>query len=279
MWDEIQQGVAWFSAGGAPLGVSSGITVAATQARDVQWNSLGTPTNIKPGQIVSVPITLTNTGSQTWLKSGANPVYATYHWYNSSWQAVEWGIGMWSGLPNDVATGQSVSINAALKAPSTPGSYNLLWDAIQQGVAWFSAGGAPLGVASGITVAATQARDLQWTSQSTPSNIQAGQIVGVPITLTNTGSQTWPHNGSNGVYVTYHWYNSSWQAVEWGIGMWSALPNDVATGQSVSLTAALKAPSPPGTYNLLWDVVQQGVTWFSGAGAPLMAVSGVTVNP
>ena len=276
-WDVVQEGVAWFSGQGAPLLAVSNISIAATQARDVQWVSHTTLTTIKPGQMVGVPITLTNTGSLTWPKGGANPVYVTYHWYNASWQPVEWGIGLRSSFANDVSSGQTVSITASLKAPSTAGTYNLFWDVVQEGVAWFSAQSAPLITVSNITVAASQQRDVQWVSHSTPTSIKPGQMVGVPITLTNTGSLTWPKNGANPVYVTYHWYNASWQPVEWGIGLRSSFANDVPGGQTVNITASLKAPSAAGTYNLFWDVVQEGVAWFSGQGAPLLAVSNISI--
>ncbi len=276
-WDVVQEGVAWFSGQGAQLLTVSNITVSTSQQRDVQWVSHSTPTTIKPGEIIGVPITLTDTGSQTWLKNGANPVYVTYHWYNASWQPVEWGIGLRSAFSQDVATGQMVSLTASLKAPSTAGNYNLIWDVIQEGVAWFSGQGAPILGVSSINVVASQVKDVQWISQNTPTTIKPGEIVGVPITLTNTGSQTWAKDGANPVYVTYHWYNASWQPVEWGIGLRSAFSQDVATGQMVNLTASLKAPPTAGTYNLIWDVVHESVAWFSGQGAPLAVAPGITV--
>jgi len=277
-WDVVQEGVAWFSGQGAPLIAVSNITVAAGQDKDLQWVSHTTPTSIKPGQMVGVPITLTNTGSFTWPRTGANPVYVTYHWYNASWQPVEWGIGLRSTLPSDVASGQMVNLIASLKAPSTPGSYNLLWDVVHEGVTWFSGQGAPLIAVSNIAVAATQPKDVQWVSHNTPTTINAGQTASISITLTNTGSQAWSNSGDNPIYISYHWYNASWQLVQWD-GLWSALPADMASGQMVSITASLKAPSTAGTYNLLWDMVQDGVGWFSGQGAPLLSVPGITVNP
>ena len=101
----------------------------------------------------------------------------------------------------------------------------------------------------------------------------------VPITLTNTGSLTWPKAGANPVYLSYHWLNpSTGAAVVWD-GLRTSLTNDVASGQTITLSASLKAPSTAGSYNLLWDVVQEGVTWFSGQEAPVLPVSGITVKP
>jgi hypothetical protein len=36
--------------------------------------------------------------------------------------------------------------------------------------------------------------------------------------------------------------------------------------QAVMLRAKVKAPSNAGTYTLRWDMLQQGVTWFSQKG-------------
>lgn len=87
---------------------------------------------------MTVSLTLTNTGSQTWLKSGANPVYVTYHWYNSSWQVVVWD-GMRTALPKDVALGETITMQANLRAPDRSGEYTLRWDMLDTSInKWFS---------------------------------------------------------------------------------------------------------------------------------------------
>ncbi len=256
---------------------SVSITVKQQKVLDVTWGSHNTPNTIKPGQMVGVPITLTNTGTQTWPKGGVNPVYVTYHWYNSSGQPVEWGIGLRSSLSQDVPSGQSASLTASLKSPSTPGSYNLLWDMVHEGVSWFSAQGAPLLAVSGITVAANQANDVQWVSHNTPATMGAGQQVNVSIALTNTGSQVWPSGGANPVRVSYHWLNTLGQVVVWD-GLKTSLTNNVSSGQLVNLSASLQAPATAGNYTLMWDILVEGVGWFSGQGAPLINITGIVVQ-
>jgi len=277
-WDMVQENVTWFSAQGAPLIAVSNITVAAERQRDLQWVSQGTPTTIKPGEIVGVPITLTNTGSLNWSKSGANPTYLAYHWLNTSGQAVVWD-GLRTVLPNDLSSGQLANLTASLMAPSTPGTYRLFWDMVQESVAWFSGGGAPVLVPADITVAATKAKDVQWVSHNTPTNLSANQQVNANLTLTNTGSQTWSKSGANPVFLSYHWLNTSTGAVVVWDGLWTALPQDVVVGQMASISTGLKAPTTSGTYNLMWDIVQDGVGWFSGEGALVLPVSGITVSP
>ncbi len=172
-----------------------------------------------------------------------------------------------------------VSLTASLKAPSTAGSYNLIWDVVHESVAWYSGLGAPILGVSGISVAASQAKDVQWVSHNTPTILTANQQVNVSVTLTNTGSQTWSKGGANPVYISYHWLNASTGTVVVWNGLWSSLPLDIAPGQMVTLTASLQSPLSAGSYNLMWDMVQEGVGWFSGTGAPVLGMSGITVNP
>jgi hypothetical protein len=43
----------------------------------------------------------------------------------------------------------------------------------------------------------------------------------------------------------------------------------MAPGESLSLTVSVDAPGEPGRYILALDLVEEGVTWFSEAGAPM----------
>ena len=276
IWDVVQEGVTWFSGQEAPQLPVSNITVATSQAKDVQWVSQATPTTIKPGAMVGVPITLTNTGSQSWPKGGSNSVYVSYHWVKDG-QVVVWD-GLRTTFPIDMANGQMVNLIASLMAPAIPGTYTLYWDVVHENVTWFSALGTPLIGVTGINVFASQTRDVQWVSQSTPSTMQASQTVNVPITLTNIGSQFWPKSGANPVNLSYHWLNASTGEVVTWDGERILLPKDISIGELVNLNATLKAPSTPGNYVLLWDMIQDGVTWFSSQGAPLLYVPGIVVQ-
>jgi hypothetical protein len=46
--------------------------------------------------------------------------------------------GLRSGLPHDVKPGESVTLDAMLRAPTRPGTYHLEWDMVQEHYAWFS---------------------------------------------------------------------------------------------------------------------------------------------
>jgi hypothetical protein len=82
------------------------------------------------------------------------------------------------------------------------------------------------------------------------------------VTVTNTGSLTW---GANSAFrLAYHWYQGSTVIIY--DGHRTFLPQNVGPGQSLTLQAVLQAPGTAGTYTLKWDMVHEGVTWFSFQG-------------
>ncbi|HEY7269589.1 MAG TPA: hypothetical protein VH951_07160, partial [Dehalococcoidia bacterium] len=112
-----------------------------------------------------------------------------------------------------------------------------------------------------------------WGATNTPSTMAANGVQSVTVGLTNSGTQVWNAGGTNPVRVSYHWRSGACPgtaSVVWD-GLRTTLPADVAEGASLSaLSVQVRAPSAPGTYCLLYDVVKEGVLWLSGAGsAPL----------
>lgn len=101
---------------------------------------------------------------------------------------------------------------------------------------------------------------------SAPATVNGAvnSMITVPITITNAGSTTWQPGAFN---VAYHMYVPSGAVFVWE-GVRTALPAAVASGQAVTLSVIVKMPSGPGTYLLQFDVVQEGVAWFSGQGVP-----------
>src|SRR5439155_1026560 len=91
-----------------------------------------------------------------------------------------------------------------------------------------------------------------------------------------TGNFAWPAAGANPVHLGYHWIDVAGNAAVWD-GVRSSLAADVAPGTAQTLQAKVQVPVAPGTYTLRWDLVQEGVSWFSGQGVKMSAGS-VTVS-
>jgi hypothetical protein len=85
----------------------------------------------------------------------------------------------------------------------------------------------------------------------------------VPITVKNTGTLTWR---AGETFMSYHLTTSADAMVVWD-GMRTALPADVAPGQSVTLNVTVKSVNI-GRYIIKFDLVREGVTWFSGQSVP-----------
>jgi RHS repeat-associated protein len=111
----------------------------------------------------------------------------------------------------------------------------------------------------------------RWTTDVRPQS--PGSL---PITLTNTGHDTWPANGN--YRLAYHVLAAdNTTVVQWD-GARTFLPTAVAPGQSITLEATV-APLPAGTYHLHFDMVNEGVTWFSYEGVPKLDIPVTVFNP
>jgi len=216
------------------------------------------------GQTATVPVTITNTGAGVFPTTNAQPVNLSYHWSTSSGTTVVWD-GARTKLPTDLAPGTSVQLQASVTAPPTGGTFTLRFDLVQEGVAWFSAKGNPTGNL-GVTVAGPVVKTFGATYQPQVAALAvSGAQTAVPITVTNSGNFTWPAAGATPVDLSYHWADSAGRTVVWD-GLRTKLAADVPAGGSQSLQAAVQFPTATGAYTLRWDLVQEGVAWFSGQG-------------
>jgi hypothetical protein len=92
------------------------------------------------------------------------------------------------------------------------------------------------------------------------------------LRVKNVGKNPWPQGGSHPVHAAYKWFNAAGQQQLDVEDRRTALPNDVAPGQEVAFGAALAAPKTSGTYNLRWDLVAEGLTFFADGGNPPLVV-------
>jgi hypothetical protein len=253
-WDMVEEGVAWFSWKGVPTGPQSFVVTAPSYG--AVYDASRVPASLPPRVTSSVPVTVTN--NSNFAFTSATSMFMSYHWYDASGRLILWD-GKRTSL--DLAPGQTATVLTDVIGPSTAGSYRIAFELVQEGLAWFSSRGIPP-AARTVSVADSE----YWASYTAPATAAgtAGQTITVPVTLTNTGTRTW---SSSEVFISYHLYRSG--AVYVWDGLRTALPGAVAPGQSVSVNASVKLPLTAGPYELRFDLVHEGLTWFSWRGVPM----------
>ena len=262
--------------GVAPDDTPTGVNVDFKAAYNVPVGSVLSAPAFTAGQVATVPVTVTNTGQGTFPTTSSYPVDLGYHWNNSAGVPVVWD-GSRTQLPADLLSGQSVDLTAQVTAPTTPGTYFLRFDLVQEGVTWFSLkGAAPTNFTVTVAGQLVPAFGAGYSS-GVPSATIAGTTTSVPIIVTNNSNFPWLAGGANPVTLSYHWSTPSGATVVWD-GLRTKLAADLQPTQSAQLQANLAFPSSPGTYVLTWDLVQEGVSWFSGKGVPGSAKQ-ISVSP
>jgi len=207
-----------------------------------------------------------NTGALNWDRGGENPIYISYHWLDFEDKKIIVFEGERTLLPKDlVQVGEEAEINMKVMSPSEPGKYILQIDLVNEGVTWFSYQGVPqLEKYIAVDVAyAAQYDD----SGTTPNYMDPGQIFETEVTAKNNGFLLWENDKQIGrVNLGVHWINrDTGTAVIWD-GDSGELPFYVNHGESAVVNMKIKVPDEPGRYILQYDLVHEGVAWFSEKG-------------
>jgi hypothetical protein len=137
-FDLVQEGVTWFSdkyVWTTPVTIN--VAVPQYGALYTAPASVTLPANSNG----VVPITVKNTGSLTWRAVDSFDI--SYHITTWADAVMVWD-GIRTPLPSDVAPGQSVTIDVAVRT-FVPGPYVLKFDMAREGVTWFSQQSVPTG--------------------------------------------------------------------------------------------------------------------------------------
>jgi phosphoglycerol transferase MdoB-like AlkP superfamily enzyme len=220
------------------------------------------PESIEAGSQTSIPITVTNDGPLSW--SSEDGFAISYHWLDTDGEIVLWD-GLRTPLPGTVSPSASIELAATVEAPRRPGDYLLRWDVVQEGVRWLSETDAA--VPEPIAVSVFAGRAFTVLEAASPRVMMAGSAAVVELVLRNDGNRTWATDGS--IAAAYHWFGREGGSVRpenrgvyWD-GRRSSFPNAVHAGETVALEVVVAAPEQPGLWRLQWDLVEEGVCWFS----------------
>jgi len=234
---------------------------------------VASPDAVEVGASTSIKVTVRNFGDGVWEASGSSAVALAYHLYDPSGRLMTWD-GLRTPLSADVAPGGSAVVAMAFAAPMRTGTYTVRPDLVRDGsTGWLSQDVAPAGA---FALKVTDALDAGYGPTTSPATVIPGAEVPVQVALRNTGLATWSAAGDHPVHVSYHWLARDGTPVVWD-GARNALAHDVAPGGAVQMAVAVRAPSVEGDYLLVWDLVEEGVGWFSGHGVTTR-VDEVTVS-
>ena len=189
---------------------------------------------------------------------GSN-INLSYHLYDGAGKLVAWD-GVRTPL-SGTKVGQLRTIPMQVQIPAIAGGYLIKYDIVQEGVTWFSGQG--MQIPQRVVTAITPQLSATYSGMTSATTSPNAMIL-MPVTITNTGAMTWQPGVVN---LAYHLYAASGAVFVWD-GQRTALPQPVQPGQSVTVQARVLAPIPTATYTVKFDLVQEGVTWFSGASVP-----------
>jgi phosphoglycerol transferase MdoB-like AlkP superfamily enzyme len=250
---------------------------SGTAVHDLEVSGSSAVSSLDAAASIRIPLEIINRGSQTW--SGDRGFAVAYHWFDDDGRVVEWE-GVRTPLIDPVPAGERRIVDAILVAPQRSGSYRLQWDVVQEGKLWVSQVD-PTPVAEWpVTVNPTHAFTVL--GARTPRVLTVGGRRPAVLELRNDGPYAWLGDGS--VALAYHWLTIDGRVVDWE-GRRSLVTGRVEPGDSIEIETWVEAPATAGRLALQWDMVEEGVCWFSDRDAtpepllPMVVVPSVVVHP
>lgn len=237
------------------LAGGSSALAAPTSALGATYTAI-VPASAAADSVIGVPLTVQNTGDETWNVAAPGPVLVTYHWENAGGAILVWE-GVRTSLGVDVPPGASRTVTANVLVPAQAGAYQVRFHLVKEGVIWFPRQSAayPVAVQSPYAVAFGNVSIFTYI---------AGATHALDVPLTNIGTTAWNAGGNAPVRLAYHWFDSDGRVLVWD-GVRTSLPADVPSGGTMTLTASVVAPSvSPVTLKI--DLVREGVAWFEFLG-------------
>jgi phosphoglycerol transferase MdoB-like AlkP superfamily enzyme len=229
------------------------------------------PAVLDAGTRVTVRLVVANDGTLIW--SPVEGFALSYHWLHPTGEVAVWD-GLRTPFPDPLTPGGAVELIATVEAPRRSGDYLLRWDVVHEGVMWISEtdptsdGDVPVTIRASHAFSVLEA-DLPWA-------MTAGTESTVTLVVKNDGATIWLADG--GFAASYHWLDHDGEVVAWE-GRRSRLPRDVKPGETATIEVVVDAPPEAGWRRLRWDLVEEGVCWFSDRMPDLPPTRGVLVTP
>lgn len=218
-----------------------------------------TPPTIRQYAETEVPLVLRNDGSEPWMPGS---FFVSYHWLAPSGRVVL-RDGARTPLPRRVARGETVRLVARLAAPPRAGPLRLQWDVVHESVTWIAEVDPTPPPALPVTVVAALPRYAFTVVESEPVRVlRAGTTRRVRLVVRNDGTEGW--EAGKAISLSYH-LSARGARKELFDGPRAAIAGTVPRGASVPVVIDVRAPDAAGAWHLQWDLVREGVLWFSQA--------------
>lgn len=96
------------------------------------------------------------------------------------------------------------------------------------------------------------------------------------VSVKNEGTATWftgsLSRGTQGIFVSYHWYDETGTKMVYNDGYRTKLPYPLKPSESIEIELMVRAPGTAGKYVLAVEVLQEHVRWFSDLGNPMLKI-------
>jgi len=234
----------------------------------------------RAGDLVELPVRVTNRSPFAWRETDEQPVQLAYHWFDAATgERVVWD-GLRTPLSGLGSRGDTIDLPMVVRLPAAPGTYLFQPDLVCPGAAWFSTRGDDAFPRYEVTVPESTAEegpvwtDAAWyraalAEVSLPPRFVAGERTAVTVTLENHGTAPWATDALPSVRLSYHWIDETGRVAVHD-GLHTALRTPLAPGESTTVEMRVDSPPAPGRYTLELDLVCEGVAWFAAVnGGPL----------
>jgi hypothetical protein len=96
--------------------------------------------------------------------------------------------------------------------------------------------------------------------------VEAGALQHPVVEVENRGTAVWrTRGGEEGLFLAFHWLDERGNAIVWD-GTRTPLEREVAPGETLRQSLAVRGPIPPGRYRLAVDLVEEHRFWLAELG-------------
>ncbi len=181
-----------------------------------------------------------------------------------------------AALPDNVAPGEEVEVQAELLLPSPPGRYRVRLDMVDEYICWFEQVGSPtldIEVEVDGYLDSRDPHQLKANIEPPAETRLAAGLPGaplrVPLRVHNAGDTIWlaqTGEAQGAVSVGGHLLRSDGSLLDWDFFR-TSLPRDLHPREHADIVCELAAPPDPGSYRLRIDLVADRVGWFESWGS------------